>query len=77
MSLFYDRTAGYLDASAGNENDSNSGAEYGNLDPGQGIVFGQARIVAQFGATPWSTNQYRAPKSAERLMTLGVPPPPP
>jgi hypothetical protein len=45
--------------------------------PGVGLVVDQARIVAQFGGTPWSASRVRAPKSAERVITLGVPPPPP
>ena len=77
MSLFYASNNGYLDAEAGNQNNNASEVAYQDLDPGPGIVFDQARIVAQFGPTPWSTSGYRAPKSAVRIINLGVPPPPP
>jgi len=45
--------------------------------PGVGLVVNQARIVAQFGLTPWSPVRIRAPRSTERLVTLGTPTPPP
>jgi len=66
LSLFYDHRTGFLDAQV-NDHD------YLNYSPGPGIVFNQARIGAEFGATPWSTTPFRAPAVETRLATFGVP----
>ena len=50
---------------------------YRNYSPGPGLLFTQARIGAEFGATPWSTTPFRAPGAAIRLAKFGVPPAPP
>jgi hypothetical protein len=68
--LSYDRMYGDFQASAG-------GTEYTTSEPGVSKRFDQARIVAQFGATPWSASYFRPPARAMHVMTMGVPPPPP
>ncbi len=40
-------------------------------------VFGQARIGAQFGATPWTPASFRAPRKAIAIATFDRPTPPP
>lgn len=40
-------------------------------------VFGQARIGAQFGATPWTPPSFRAPRKAIAVATFDRPTPPP
>jgi hypothetical protein len=64
--LQYDRRYGFIDANG-----------YADYQPGTGLRFNQARIVAQFGSTPWSKVRFRAPPRPVLITDLGIPPPPP
>jgi hypothetical protein len=44
---------------------------------GTSTVFGQARIGAEFGATPWTPASFRAPRKAIAAARFDRPPPPP
>jgi hypothetical protein len=70
ISLFYDHSNGFLDAGVV---DASTGADYLNYTPGTGVTFGQARIVAEFGLTPWSTVRFRHPASQVKLATFWEP----
>jgi hypothetical protein len=73
LSLSYYHPTGRLYAVARGQHCT---ADIGGV-PGTGLVVNQVRIAAQFGATPWSPGRIRAPRHAERVITLGTPPPPP
>jgi hypothetical protein len=72
--LLYDSTFGHVEAHVSTP--GTNGVVYQNYVPGTGKVFGQARIAAQFGGSPWSANRFRAPAAPEHLITFGVPPGP-
>jgi RimJ/RimL family protein N-acetyltransferase len=69
LSLFYDPKAGSFFASANSQS-------YDNYFPGPGLIFNQARIGVETGATPWSRTPFRAPAVQVRLATFGIPPGP-
>lgn len=70
LSLFYDHTNGFLDAGV---DAGGSGADYANLVLSAGRVFSQARIGAEFGASPWSTVPFHPPARETRLATFWEP----
>lgn len=72
--LFYSSTFGNIEADA--TTSGFNSATYDNYVPGTGEGFGQGRIAAQFGSSPWSANRYRAPARPEHLLTFGIPPGP-
>lgn len=72
VSLFYDHTNGFTDASVGIPA-TNTGADYANYNPGAGINFRQARIGVEFGASPWSKIPFRHPASETLLASFWVP----
>ncbi len=69
IALTYDPPYRFAFASA-------NGYEY-NYQVPSASVFGQARLGVEFGATPWSTVGYRAPKATVPLVTFDRPRPPP
>ncbi len=70
FSLFYDPRAGFMEGQVNNQT-------YWGYTPGAGVVYTQARIGAEFGATPWSTTPFRAPRTRTLVASFGVPPAPP
>jgi len=72
LSLLYDHTNGFVDASVGIPG-TNTGADYLNYSPGAGINFRQARIGMEFGPSPWSEIPFRAPASETFLASFWVP----
>jgi hypothetical protein len=49
------------------------GYRYLGYEPSAGIVFNQARIGAEFGATPWTATPVRLPARRTAVATFGVP----
>lgn len=69
LAIFYDRSTGvdhfYVD-------DDTTGVElfYGGYAPGTGQSYTQARVGAEFAATPWDTFSYSPPASETHLVTF-------
>lgn len=72
LSLFYDHNNGFVDAGVGIAG-TNTGVDYLNYNPGAGVNFGQARIGAEFGPSPWSEISFRVPASETLLASFWVP----
>jgi hypothetical protein len=54
-----------------------NGQDYLGYEPPPGIVFNQARIGVEFGATPWTADPVRVPAHRTAVATFGVPVGPP
>ena len=69
LAIAYDRSSGvdhfFVD-------DQTTGVElfYSGYAPGTGQSYTQARVGAEFAASPWSTFSYTAPASETHLVTL-------
>jgi hypothetical protein len=62
--------SGLIFASVNNET-------YNSYQAGTGILFNQARLSAEFAATPWTTAAFKAPSAQTLLGSIGVPVGPP
>jgi len=69
LTIFYDRSAGVVHFFA---DDDTTGVElfYGGYAPGTGQTYSQARVGAEFGASPWGSFTYAAPAAETHLVTF-------